>query len=141
MASDLYTVAEKGFLDGDLDMLADTIRVRATSTDDYTYNAADTSMTPVTAYSGTTDATLSSKSTSGGVFDAGDLAPAYTAVSQDSTKTIDGLVIFKFDTDDASSTPIGYIDLSVSPSVVVTPNGGDVNITWNASGIFDISVQ
>jgi len=135
MPSGLYTVAEKGLLDADIDMLGDTIKVRAVSDTDYTYNAADTSLTPIVKYAGSTDATLGTKSTTAGVFDAADLAPAFVTLSQDAAKVINGLVIFKFISNDAGSTPIGYIDLS-SPT---TPNGGDVNITWNASGVFSIA--
>lgn len=135
MASGLYAVAEKGFLDSDIDMLTDTIKVRAVADEDYTFSGAHATMTSVTKYGASIDATLSSKTTTAGVFDAADLAPAFSEVAIDGTKDIDGLVIFKFVTNDAGSTPIGYIDLTTS----LTPNGGDVNITWNASGIFSIA--
>lgn len=136
MASGLYTVAEKGFLDADIDLLVDTIKVRAVSDTDYTVNFANTDMSTVTAYSGTTDPTLGTKTTTAGVFDAADHSPAFSALSQDAAKTIDGLVIYKFVTNDAGSTPIAYIDLTTP----LTPNGGDVNIAWNASGIFSIAI-
>lgn len=134
MASSLYDGAKKNILDADIDMLVDTIKVRAVADAGYTFSAAHTAMTSVTKYVGTTDATLATKTTTGGTFDAADLAPAFSALSQDGANNIDALVIFKFVTDDAGSTPIGYIDLTTS----LTPNGGDVNITWNASGIFAI---
>ena len=136
MASGLYTVAEKGFLDADIDLLTDTIKVRAVADEDYTYAGSDTSLSTITAYAGTTDPTLTSPDTTAGVFDAADLAPAFSSLSQSTTKDIDGLVIYKFVTNDAGSTPIAYIDLTTA----LTPNGGDVNITWNASGIFSIAI-
>jgi len=136
MASGFYTAAKKGFLDADIDMLVNTIKVRAVSDTDYTFSAAHTAMTSVTAYSGTTDPTISTgKSTTAGVFDATDISAAWSSVAQDAAKTIDGLVIYKFVTDDAGSTPIAYIDLTTS----FTPNGGDINLNFNASGIFDIA--
>ena len=136
MASGLYTVAEKGFLDADIDLLTDTIKVRAVADEDYTYAGSDTSLSTITAYAGTTDPTLASKTTTAGVLDAADLSPAFSSLSQSTTKDIDGLVIYKFVTNDAGSTPIAYIDLTTA----LTPNGGDVNITWNGSGIFSIAI-
>lgn len=136
MASFLYAVAEKGFLDADIDILTDTIKVRAVSDSDYTASEAHTAMTSVTAYSGTTDPTISSgKTTTAGVFDADNIAAAWSSVSQDASKLINALVVYKFVTDDAGSTPIAYIDLSTS----FTPNGGDINLNFNASGIFSIA--
>jgi len=135
MASAFYSVAEKGFLDADIDLLVNTIKVRAVSDADYTFSDAHTAMTSVTAYSGTTDPTIStSKTTTAGVFDAADMSAAWSAVAQDGVKLINALVVYKFVTDDAGSTPIGYIDLTTS----FTPNGGDINLTFNASGIFKI---
>jgi len=136
MASGLYAVAEKGFLDADIDLLVDVIKVRAVADAGYTFSDAHTTMTDVTTYVGWTDATLASKTTTAGVFDSADLAPADSALAIDGSNDIDGLVIFKFVTNDAGSTPIAYIDLTTA----LTPNGGDVNITWNASGIFSIAI-
>lgn len=136
MASFLYAVAEKGFLDADIDLLVDTIKVRAVTDTTYTPSEAHTAMSSVTAYAGTTDPTIStSKTTTAGVFDAADISAAWSSVSQDSSNLINGLVIYKFVTDDAGSTPIAYIDLTTS----FTPNGGDINLNFNASGIFSIA--
>ena len=134
MASILYNQARQDFLDGAIDMNTDVIRVRAVADEDYTASAAHTAMTSVTKYTGTTDATIDSPTITSGVFDAADESPAYSSLAIDGAKDIDGLVIFKFVTDDAGSTPICYIDLTTS----VTPNGGDINIAWNGSGIFSI---
>lgn len=136
MASAFYTGAKKGFLDGDFNLLTDTIKVRAVTDNGYTFSAAHTAMTSVTAYTGSTDPTIStSKTTTGGVFDAADISSAWSSLSQNSTDTIDGLVYYQFVTDDAGSTPIAYIDLTSS----FTPNGGDINLNFNASGIFAIA--
>ena len=85
MASAYYAVAEKGLLDADIDLLTDTIKVRAVADEDYTLNEADTSMTPVTIYSGSTDPTLGTKTTTAGVFDAADQSPAYSSLAIDGT--------------------------------------------------------
>jgi hypothetical protein len=66
-----------------------------------------------------------------GVVDAADLAPAFTAVSGASVESIVALK----DTAVASTSPLfGYWDTATG--LPLTPNGGDVNVTLNASGIF-----
>lgn len=68
-----------------------------------------------------------------GVFDAADLAPAFTAVSGNSVESIN---LIK-DTGSAATSPfICYWDTATG--LPLTPNGGDVNVTFNASGIFKI---
>ena len=135
MPSFLYNVAKEDFINGDIDMDLDTIRVRACADEDYASPVAtDSSMTPAVAYTGSTDVALSSRTITNGVFDAANLAPAFSSLAIDGSKDIDALVIYKFVTNDADSVPIAYIDLSSA----VTPNGGDINITWNASGIFTL---
>lgn len=66
-----------------------------------------------------------------GVFDAADLTPAFTSVSGSSVESISLLK----DTTVASTSPlIGYWDTVTG--LPLTPNGGDVNVSFNASGIF-----
>ena len=128
MASAMYNNARQAFMDGLIDLNTNTIKVRAVADEDYTYTATHTAMSSVTKYALSTDATLGSPTITDGVFDAADLSPAFTALAVDGTKDIDGLVIFKFVTDDAGSTPILYIDLGTA----VRPNGGNINITWDS---------
>lgn len=128
MASFMYDVAKQAFLDGAIDLNTDTIKVRLVSDADYTASTSHTAMTSVTKYGASTDDTITSPTITNGVFDAADDAAAFSSVAIDGVKTVDALVIFKFVTDDAGSTPILYIDLATS----VTPNGGDIGITWDS---------
>lgn len=78
-----------------------------------------------------TSGNLASKTTTGGVFDAADVT--LTAVSGAS---VESLVIYK-DTGTAStSSLIAFYDTGTG--LPVTPNGGDITITWSngASKIF-----
>lgn len=69
----------------------------------------------------------------GGVFDAADLSPAWSGVSGASCESI---CLIK-DTTVASTSPfICYWDTATG--LPFTPNGGDVNLAFNASGIFKI---
>ena len=128
MASAMYNNARQAFMDGLIDLNTNTIKVRAVADEDYTYTATHTAMSSVTKYALSTDYTLTSPTIVDGVFDAADASPAFTTLAVDGTKDIDGLVIFKFVTDDAGSTPILYIDLGTA----VRPNGGNINITWDS---------
>ena len=45
---------------------------------------------------------------------------------------VDKIIVFKFVTNDAGSTPIALVNLSPAR----TPNGGDLNLTLSADGLF-----
>lgn len=69
-----------------------------------------------------------------GVFDnTVDPAPAFTAVSGSS---VEGLMFYKDTGTPTTSDLICYFDTATG--LPLTPNGGDVNVTFNASGIFKI---
>lgn len=137
MASAVYPKALQSFLTANpaIDVDTDTIKVAAVDlTADYTYSSSHQFKSSVTSYSGSTDATLASVTGTSGTMDAADLAPAWASLAQSTTKTIGALVVYK-DTGNAATSPlICYIELTSA----VTPNGGDINITWNASGILSI---
>jgi hypothetical protein len=84
-----------------------------------------------------TSYTLAAKtrgSVAAGVFDnTTDPAPAFTAVSG---ATCEGLMFWKDTTVATTSDLICYFDTATG--LPLTPNGGDVNVTFNASGIFKI---
>lgn len=79
-----------------------------------------------------TPQTLASKTFTNGVFDAADIT--YTAVTGAS---VEALVIY-IDTGTPTTSPlVAFIDTGVT-GLPVTPNGGNITVTWNASGIFAI---
>lgn len=107
-----------------------TVKVALVDTGVYTYNSADQFYTSVSSAVVGTPQTIGSKTFTNGVFDGADVS--YTAVSGN---TVEALVIY-IDTGNAATSPlVAYIDTSVT-GLPVTPNGGDINIAWNASGIF-----
>jgi hypothetical protein len=120
---------------------AGTVKVALVDTGIYTYNFNDqfydasTSSDVQSATVGTPQ-TLGSKVftaiSTGGNFDAADVT--FTAVTG---ATVEALVIY-IDTGTPTTSPlVAYIDTSVT-GLPVTPNGGDITITWNASGIFTL---
>lgn len=67
-----------------------------------------------------------------GVFDAAD--SVFTALSGDS---VERLILFKDTGTEATSILIAIYDTFTS-GMPLTPNGGDVTVQWNASGIFSV---
>lgn len=107
-----------------------TVKVALVDTGVYTYNSADQFYSTLSSAVVGTPQTIGSKSFTNGVFDGGDVT--FTAVTGNS---VEALVLY-VDTGTASTSPlVAYIDTSVT-GLPVTPNGGDITITWNASGIF-----
>jgi hypothetical protein len=68
-----------------------------------------------------------------GVADAADLTPAFTAVSGAS---VESLSLLKDTGTTSTSDLIAYWDTATG--LPLTPNGGDVNVSFNASGIYKI---
>lgn len=56
----------------------------------------------------------------------------FTAVAQDAAKIVDAVVMYKVAGTAAISPLIAFWDTGIS----VTPNGGDIVVSWNASGLF-----
>jgi hypothetical protein len=68
-----------------------------------------------------------------GVIDAADMSPAFTAVSGSS---VESMSLYEDSGSAATSDLVAYWDTATG--LPLTPNGGDVNVTFNASGIFKI---
>lgn len=98
----------------------------------YTYSAAHDFYNDLSGVVGT-DQRISTPTIANGTFDGDNLT--YTAVSG---ATVEALVIYRHNAG-ANTTwkLVAYIDTSVT-GLPVTPNGGNVTITWNASGIFTL---
>lgn len=109
--------------------LGGTVKVALVDTGTYTYSAAHEFYSSVSGVVGTPQ-TIGTKTYVNGVFDGDNVT--YTAVSG---VTVEALVIY-IDTGVAgTSRLVAYIDTGVT-GLPVTPNGGDISVTWNASGIF-----
>lgn len=132
MANAIYPKYKEAILGGgaNTDLLTGTVKVALVDTGVYTYNAADQFLTSLTGVVGTAETIGATKTVTNGVFDGADVT--YTSVTGNS---VEALVIY-IDTGTAgTSRLVAYIDTSVT-GLPVTPNGGNITITWNASGIF-----
>lgn len=128
MASQKYPLGKQAIYNGEIDLEDDEIRV-AGVTSGYTYSDAHQFKSSVPSYTGSTDTALSGKTTALGVFDANNMTPWNSTLAIDGgSNDIVAWVIFKWSGADATSPLIAYIDISGNP---ITPNGGDINITWD----------
>jgi hypothetical protein len=131
----LFDPGREGILDRTIDMTAATVKVALVR--GYTFSAAHKFLSDVTTAGGSVVGTaqaLASKTYTSGVFDAADVT--FTAVA--SGASVAALVIYN-DTGTAStSRVIAYIDTATG--LPVTPNGGDINVTWDngANKIFKL---
>lgn len=112
--------------------LTGTVKVALVDTGAYTYNSAHEFYSSLTGIVGPAQASqpvLASKTYVNGLFDAADVT--FTAVSGVS---IEAVVIYIDTGSAATSRLVAFIDQFTA----VTPNGGDITITWSASGIFQL---
>lgn len=111
--------------------LTGTVKAALVDTGTYTYSAAHQFLSSLSGVVGAA-ATLGTKTYTNGVFDAADVT--YTAVSGSSAEAI----VLYIDTGVAGTSPlVAYIDTGVT-GLPVTPNGGDISVTWGSSGIFSL---
>ena len=131
MANALYPKWKQALLEftADNDLDGQTVKV-ALVTAGYTYSAANQYYSSVSASVVGTPQTLGNKTFTDGVFDADDVT--FTAVTG---AQVVALVVY-IDTGNAATSPlVAFIDTGVS-NLPVLPNGGDIAVTWNATGIF-----
>lgn len=126
MANTLYDAARKRFLEAQINWMTDTIKVYLVDTGAYTPVVGTheylSDITTSARIAG--PVTLTSKTTTGGAADAADIT--FTSVSGTS---IEAIVIYS-DTGTESTSPlIAFIDTATG--LPITPNGGDIIVTWD----------
>lgn len=128
MASALYPSFKQLLLGGDIDLASDDIRAIIVDTADYTYSSAHNFLDDVAAGARVAvSGALASKTITAGVFDAADVT--FNSVTGDS---VEAVVLYKHTGSDATSDLIAYIDGFSG----VTPNGGNIVLSWDAAGVF-----
>jgi hypothetical protein len=133
MANAIFPAYKQALLDAssNVDLNDGTVKVALVDTGTYTYSSAHDFLDDLTGVVGTAQ-TIANTTVTNGTFDGDNVT--FTAVSGN---TVEALVIY-IDTGVAgTSRLVAYIDTSVT-GLPVTPNGGDITISWNASGIFTI---
>lgn len=130
MANAVYPKFKEALLDSasNADVNDNTVKVALVDTGTYTYNSTHDFYDDLSGVVGTPQ-TINNTTVTNGLFDGDDVT--FTSVSGNS---VEALVIY-IDTGVAgTSRLIAYIDTGQT-GLPVTPNGGNITITWNASGI------
>lgn len=133
MANAIYPIYKQALLDAsaNVDLNDGTVKVALVDTGTYTYSAAHDFYDDLSGVIGT-DQEIANTTVTNGTLDGDNVT--FTAVSGN---TVEALVIYIDTGNGATSRLVAYIDTSVT-GLPVTPNGGDISISWNASGIFTI---
>jgi hypothetical protein len=133
MANAIYPLYKQALLDAsaNVDINDGTVKVALIDTGTYTYNSAHEFYSSVSGVVGTPQ-TIANTTVTNGLFDGDNVT--YTAVTGNS---VEALLIYIDTGTAATSRLVAWIDTSVT-GLPVTPNGGDITITWNASGIFQL---
>lgn len=132
MATKVYPLGTKAFIDNDMDFSADTIKAVLVDAADYTYSDAHDFLDDVAAGARATNGTgtLASKTVVRAsnviTLDAADLT--LTAVTGDPSEAV---VVYKDTGAEATSPLLAYLELSAA----VTPNGGNITLAFSASGL------
>ena len=129
MANALYGLGREGFLAGDIDWDADTIKATLADAADYTVSIdADNDYADVTGAGRVAESSaFTTKTVTLGTADADNIT--WSAVSGDVSELI---IIWQDTTVEATSRLIAAID--TASGLPVTPNGGDITVTWESSG-------
>lgn len=143
MADIIYNIAKQQVFNNSIDLVNDTFRVALLETSagqDVTHTtvaavlAADDELSDIagTREQLTTPAVrVNAVESRAEWYDSGAAFVEWSSVSQVAAEECIGYLIYKFDTDDATSVPIMMVDSVAN----ITPNGSDIRITWDSDGI------
>lgn len=134
MANAVYPKFKEALLDAlsNVDLNDGTVKAALIDTGVYTYSAAHDFWDDASAGVIGTPQTIANTTVTAGLFDGDDVV--FTGVSGASVEAI----ILYIDTGTPSTSRLfAYIDTGVT-GLPVTPNGGNINIGWNAAGIVQL---
>jgi len=142
MSSLVYDIAKAGLFNGAIDLDTNTIKARLVMTN--TTCDTENDKTTVSGFttidvcdsSGYTDKTLSTLTVTNGGTTSKWTADNLTWTSLATcTRQVQGVMLYKFVTNDAGSTPIAFIQFSSNK----TPDGSDFSVSWDTNGILTIT--
>jgi hypothetical protein len=133
MSNFLYDSGREDYLQGENDFDANNIKVAlideaddtiSPSADDFLDDRAGASIVA-------TSGNLASKTTTAGTADAADVT--LSSVTGDPAESIDG-----YEDSGSAATSSMMFNIDTATGLPVTPGGGNIVITWHASGIFTL---
>ena len=131
MSNALYSKAKEAFLNGSINMVANTIIISLVDTGVYTHSATHQFRNEVANSAVISSATLANKTITNGVFDADD-----ATFSSVTGANCEALLIFQDTGIQSTSKLIAFIDSATG--LPILPNGGDISVAFSsgASKIF-----
>ena len=133
MANALYSKAKEAFLNGSINMLANTITVALVDTAYYSFANTHQYRSEVSNTAVVSTATLANKTIANGVFDADDAV--FTSVSG---SNCEALIFFQDTGVQSTSRLIAYVDTATG--LPIQPNGSDISVIFSSgtSRIFSL---
>jgi hypothetical protein len=128
----IYPLYKQALLDAsaNVDINDGTVKVALSTA---AYNSAHEFYSSVSASSVGTPQTIANTTVTNGLFDGDNVV--YTAVPSGSTVT--ALIIYIDTGTNSTSRLVAFLDTGIT-GIPFPTNGGDVNVNWNASGIFQL---
>ena len=127
MANALYPKFKENVMKKLIDLTTDTVKAVLVDTGVYTYSATHANVGSLAGATVGTAQTIGTISVTDGIVDGADVT--YTAVTGNS---VEAIVIYVDSGVEATSYLVAYIDTVIS-GLPVTPNGGDITITWGTN--------
>jgi len=124
MANALYPKAKEAFLNGSINMIANTITIALVDTGVYTYSTSHQYRSDISNTAVISSTALTNKSIANGVFDADD-----ALFSSVTGANCEALIIFSDNGVQATSRLIAYIDSATG--LPILPNGGDITVAFS----------
>ena len=125
MANALYSKAKESFLNGSINMVANTITIALVDTGVYTYSSTHQFRNEVSNSAIISSTTLTNKTITNGVFDADD-----ATFSSVTGANCEALLIFQDTGIQTTSRLVAYIDSATG--LPILPNGGDISVAFSS---------
>lgn len=133
MANAIYPKFKQAVMGGGdqaaANLLSGTVVASLIDTGTYTYNEGHEYEANLTGFVANVVG-LSAKTVTNGIFDAANVT--FTSVSG---ATAEAVIIWIDTGTPGTSRLVAYLDTNIT-GLPVTPNGGDINLNWNTTGIF-----
>lgn len=135
MANVVYPKYKEALITGssNISLSSGTVKAVLLDSADYTYSAAHDFLDDIPAGARVaTSSALGTKTVTNGAFDSADFS--FSAVTGDQSEA---MVVYIDTGTESTSRLVAFYDTGVT-GLPVTPNGGDINVTVNASGWFSL---
>lgn len=133
MANALYPIWKSALLQASANSaLTGTVKAALIDVGVYTYNVAHDFWDDAAPGVVGTPVSIANHTYANGIFDGDDVV--FTAVTGAS---VEAIIIYIDTGTPSTSRLVAYIDTGVT-GLPVTPNGGNISVAWNASGIFQL---